>query len=417
MNYQCAISVDWLQVYCLSTTKSPIPTQGELSNEKYKFSFRLTDNQTAMFSDLIEVTMRGLECAVIEQRPRSPKLKKEMVLIKLSNRMLYSNRYIDILYSLMSVLNVTYKGITRLDLCYDCIYFADGRKPDRFINNFVMKPDNEIGGIARKGSDEFIVHGKKAAGSSSKINYISFGSPKSRIRTYIYDKTLELTEVKDKPWIREMWKENNLIPKDNEHIFRSEISIKSEGMDVLNMSTGELFRLSPIYLENQISIEKLFHYYANKYLSFSINEGQKLRKNYRKLEIYAKKSEITCKPIHINMSHDTGRMEKIVYNKLEKLSETYTDLSEPRRAAIQSAMEFIKELEGIKSQTLANERYKAYLNELKGRMFYDQHIIDYIDAIRAAHEEKESLRNNYAYFLYESKYATEMNAQPELMPI
>lgn len=400
MNNNYAISVDWLQVYTLSNSNYPIPTNSEIRKDEFTFQFSLTDLQTAMFKNVIKVSMNNLECAIIESVPRSSKLKQNMCLIKLSNRVLYSDKYIHLLYSLMESLHVTYKGITRIDICYDCISFADNRKPSRFINNYLLIPDTQIGGYCRKGSDEFICHGKKAGGSSSKINYISFGSPQSRVRAYIYDKSIELQEVKDKPWIREMWVKNGIIESEKEHVFRSEISIKSEGTDVLNMSTGELFRLSPEYLENQPSIEKLFHIYADKYLHFRINEGQKYRKNYRKLELYANKPKITSKPTHISKSNDTGRMEKICYNKLEKLSETYSDLSDSRRLAIQSTMEFLKELEGIKSRTLANERYKAYLNELKGRMFCDQHLVEYLEAIQEAREAKEELERALVYERY-----------------
>lgn len=344
--------------------------------------------------------MHNLECAIIECEPRSPRLKKNMVLIKLSNRILYSNQYIKILYSLMSAMRVTYKGITRIDICYDCQKFADGRSPARFINNYVLKPDTEVGGYCRIGSDEFTCHGKKSSGSSSKINYISFGSPRSRVRAYIYDKTIELEEMKDKPWIREYWKENGLESTDKEHIFRSEISIKSEGTDILNMSTGELFRLSPQYLENQQTIEKLFHIYADKYLHFRINQGQKYRKNYPQLMLFKNRPQITCKPRHISISNDTGRMEKICYNKLEKLSETYTDLAEPRRLALMSTMEFLKELEGIKSSILANERYKSYLDNFRGRMFCDQHVLDYIQSIEDVRDAKEALEAEYDYYKY-----------------
>ena len=40
-------------------------------------------------------------------------------------------------------------------------------------------------------------------------------------------------------------------------VWRFEISIKCQGMDVLNMSTSEIFRLSPKYLEHYPQIEKI----------------------------------------------------------------------------------------------------------------------------------------------------------------
>ena len=66
--------------------------------------------------------------------------------------------------------------------------------------------------------------------------------------------------MKDKPWIRETWEKNGLINSDSVHVWRSEISIKADGKDLLNMGTGELFRLSPRYLEAQEQVEKLVHF-------------------------------------------------------------------------------------------------------------------------------------------------------------
>lgn len=397
MNQNYCISVDWLQVYTLSNAAHPIPTQGSIENDGYTFSFTMLDIQTAMFKHVVSVSQFGLDVAVIEYAPRTSRLRQNMVLIKLANRVLYSAQYIKMLYALMSALKVIYKGITRIDLCYDCVSFLDGRSPARFINNYVMKPDTEIGGYVRKGSDEFICHGRKSSGQASRINYISFGSPQSRVRAYIYDKTVELSEVKDKPWIRALWDANGLVYDEKNHVYRSEISIKSEGTDLLNMSTGELFRLSPVYIENQAQIEKLFHYYAERYLYFSVNGGQKYRKNFPQLKLFKDRPEITCKPYHVNKSADTGRMEKICYNKIKSLSEQYSDLAEHRRTSLQTTLEFLKELQSLKEWSYENERRESYLNELRGQMFYDAQFMQLVNSIEDVHSLEERMLAEAAY--------------------
>lgn len=386
MSQPHCISVDWLQVYTLQSSSNPIKGEGVINSNNYVFSLSTADISSAMFKTIIKVNWKSLPCAIIEINPRSTTLNKRMCLIKLENRILYYTRYVEVLYNLMSALNVTYKGITRIDLCYDCIRFKDGRSPSKFINDYLLKPSTSIGGISRKGSDEFTCHGKKTISSSSRINYISFGSPQSRIRAYIYDKSIELSEVKDKPWIRKTWQENGLICENEDHVFRSEISIKSEGTDMLNMSTGELFRLSPEYLENQKSIEKLFYIYAEKYFFFRRNGGQKRAKDYKRIELFDKDVDITTKPVHLNKSADTGRMEKICYNKLSKLSTMYTDLAEYRTESIKNTMAFLKELEGIKSSTIQAEKYTQYLDNFKGQMFMRSHIDNLLSKQKEAHE-------------------------------
>lgn len=392
------ISIDWLQVCCLCNNIK----EGEYHSQNYKFDVRLSEIETAMFKKLYTVKRLGKEVAVIQTTPRSPKLNQGLTLVKLDNRVLYSTSYIKLLYELMDCMNMKYKGITRLDLCYDCNKFVNGRSPSRFINQFISKEVGEKGYIYRRGSDKFAAYGSKSKSSKAKVSSIRFGSGKSRIGAYMYDKTIELQEVKDKPWIREMWLENGLISNEKDHVFRSEISIKSQGMDILNMSTGELFRLSPNYLEHYENIVKIFHFYAAKFFDFRICNGQANKRNYDKLQLFECNTKITCKPLYISSSADTGRMEKICYNKIKKLSETYIELAEPRRRALQCALDFLQELSGIKMGIVAQQHYKQYLDNLKGQYFYDWHTLAYLATIEEARKSKQELQAMEVYALYEN---------------
>jgi hypothetical protein len=387
------ISIDWLQVCC--TCNEII--EGEYNTANYTLNVSLTSTQTAMFQDLHKVTIRGIEVANIQSKPRSPKLNSKLVLIKIDNRVLYSTKYIELLYEIMGALKCKYKGITRLDLCYDCNKYTNGRSPSRFINQFISKEAGTLGYVYRKGSDKFAAYGSKSRTSNAKITSIRFGSEKSKIGAYIYDKTIELQEVKDKPWIREMWKKNGLVSNEKTHVFRSEISIKSQGMDILNMSTGELFRLSPQYLEHYDRIVKLFHFYAKKYFDFRINTGQSLKENYKHLYLFECDCDITCKPIYISKSADTGRMEKICYNKLQRLTETYTDQAESVRNALVCAMDFLQHLSGLKLGISEREHYKRYLDTLKGHYFTDWHDLAYLAVIEESRKARIELDAEMVY--------------------
>lgn len=397
------ISVDWLQVYCRYT---------EIDKLMYRSTFRCfdmdmiikdADIQTAMFKRVMTVENRNMEVATIQCYPRSSRLDERMVLLKISNRFLYQAGFIRLLYCLIDTLKLSYIGITRIDVCYDCVRFKDGRSPSRFINDFISKRGITAGDIRKKGSEEFTCHGKKVRGSLAKVNYIRFGSPQSKISAYIYDKTLELEEAKDKPWIRESWKKCGLSDESG-HIFRSEISIKAEGTDVLNMSTGELFRLSPDMLESQTAINNLFSMYAKKYLSFSLDTGQKYKKDFKKIELFEYIETTDIKPIQINRSADTGRIEKVCYNVLERLSSTYTDLSEYHRNAIAGTQLFLKELQGIKTAKARNDAYISYLNGLKAYKFMDSDINAYMDSLLKSNELEKMI------LLTEEEYAAQQKA-------
>lgn len=399
------ISVDWLSVCCYGA----LIQEGELQGKSMTYEVKVTSRETALFRHFVEVRFRNLVIAEIQQDPRSSVLKRGLTILKLSNRTLYCTEYIAILYELMELLHLSYQGITRLDLCLDCNRFADGSDPSQFINDYVMIPESEVGGIIRKGSSKFTCHGSKTS-KASKITSISFGSPSADVRSYIYNKTIELKEVKDKPWIRDMWAQNGLTNTDENPVWRSEISIKGEGKDLLNMDTGELFRLSPQYLEHYENIAKLFVFYSEKFLYFQRNGGQKNRRNFARIRLYHPNFTPTCKPRRLNRAADTGRMERICANKLIKLSETYVDMAESLRDSTSSAIEFLNVLGSFKALRHRQEAYKRYLDVFKASRFLrkdfpmmpDEFV--YMEAVDAARQKK---------MVFDPQLAYELLIQPE----
>lgn len=391
------ISVDWLQVCCYCNCL----TEGEYRGSLCTYNLEIQPVETAMFKKLYSVKRNGLEVATIQYEPRPKSLNPKLLLLKLSNRVLYSDKYIYMLYDLIGTLKLTYKGITRLDLCYDCNYFCNHKSPSKFIQDFVFKEVGKTGYIYRKGSSKFTCHGTKTSTSSSKITSIAFGSNNNKVRQYVYDKSIELQEVKDKPWIREYWELNGLVNDDKCHVWRAEISIKSQGMDILNMSTGELFKLSPKYLEHYDKICDLFFFYADKYMQFYVCRGQKRTRDYPLLQLFEySKDIITCKPHTISLFHDTGRMEKICVNKLEQLQETYVDLAEQQRYGLQAATEFLKTLSGIKADKVRLQKEKSYLNNLRSYRFLSDETKSYLSVLDECFQNKRDIATDYLYSEY-----------------
>lgn len=416
------ISIDWLQTFCHGS----LITEGSYTSRGYKFVVKKENHETAQFKDIFTVYYQSHAAATIQQTPRTSVIHPHATCVKLSNRVLYCEQYINMLYAIQEALSLTYKGITRLDLCYDCNALHDGRSVERFIRQYISAEPMTPGHIIRNGSSRFQLHGTRKSTSVANLNSIRWGSPSAKIGAYCYDKTLELAEVKDKPWIRKMWKDNgleydideerlhHLSPKQKERktetdglseyvkkrVWRFEISIKCQGMDVLNMSTGELFRLSPLYLEHAQQVAKLFYIYAAKVFDFRINTGQQQIRNYKKLQLFEAAPVITTKPYYWSRSADTGRMEKICYNKLQKLAREYTDLAEPRRLGLLSAMEFLQELQGKKTQTLHMNQYTQYLNNLYGQKFIDHEDLLYFGAIQQAAIARRAIHQDELYTLF-----------------
>ena len=390
------IAVDWLEVCCYGRDLEP----SFFSWEGRHFSVEQEDRETPLFRSFFEVKNNGLVWAQIRQNPKSGVMKKGLTIIKLSNRVLYHEKYVPFLMHMIKALGLYYKGLTRLDIAYDCNEFYCGRKPSRFVHQFVTKRVDEKGGMYVPRMKEFDFHLKKDIHTNGMINYLAIGAKGSKKRGYIYDKTLELQEVKDKPWIREMWEKNGLISDKKTHVWRSEISIKAQGTDLLNLDTGQLFALHPNYLSTYENIKKIFHFYAAKVFDFRYNNGEKNRRDFAPLCLFDSSVDCTCLPKRVNVCADSGRSEKACKNKLEKLSRTYIDLSEDVRHSLAHAIAWIGNLSSLKAARYAAECQKHYLDTFACSKFMAEEDFAYLQACEELSSAKR-YDDRVAELLYE----------------
>ena len=372
------ISVDWLSAYCHGDKINA----GTYSGRSYEFTIYEKTEETKLFKHIVEVYAKKVKVAVITQCPRNVVINPKTTIIKLENRVLYSSCYIDMLYAIIEALNLRYKGITRIDLCYDCQYLFGGRDPQRFLRHFLLKKEFSQGHIIRNGSRRCECYFTRKSGEAMVVNGVRFGSRLGKVGAYVYNKSLELIEVKDKPWIREFWRMNGLIDdvdfkhmnaltpqelkKKNQEdslveyvhnpIWRFELSIKAEGTKVVDLSTGELFAISPSYVEHQQDLHQLFYDYAAKYFDFRIYAGLNRIKDYAKLQIFEKAGTRFVKPLSVSIFKDCGRTEKMCFNTLDKLSKRFDDAADSLIFGLAEAKNFLL--------WLSADKYTRYKKEL-----------------------------------------------------
>lgn len=409
------ISVDWLQIYCLNNL-SDVPQFGY--GNCRAFSTEKLDRVTPLWTEVYVIKHNNIEVAEYCRFPRSSAMDAKGCTIKLHNRILYSAQFIEVLKQIIQFLDVQYVGVTRLDLCYDCNYLHEHRSVHDFLFQYFVHAPYCSGHIIRNGSRKVQINATRTSHGATTISAMRWGSKSSAVGVYCYNKSLELLEVHDKPWIRAAWENVGLINdydasgwnslddrNKQKHInegtadryiktsvWRFEISIKSEGRDIINMGTGQLFRIDLSYLTTQEYIEKLFYVYANKYLDFRESTGQENIRNYPKLQIFEVSGNAELKPIHINKSADTGRTEKIAANRLRKLAETYSDLTTQDLSAINAAINFLYEISGMKRSEIDRRRYDVYICHLAAFTEKRRHELDYFEFLQYAHAH----RLNYA---------------------
>lgn len=425
MEAKYCISVDWLQVYCKCNHWTE---QKELYGVGRTYTVVKENIATKLWQEVYTISCMGREVAQVCRCPRSPQLDSQGCTLKLSNRVLYSQMYVDILYELLSLLGLTYVGVTRLDICYDCNYLRNFQRVDDFLMQFFSHAPYCAGHIIRTGSRNVIINAKRSNTGATSISAMRWGSPSSDIGAYCYNKSLELLEVKDKPWIRETWEQNGLVnawtkeqwdelsEKQRNRIigagetekfvttpvWRFEISVKGHAKDLLDIRTGELFKLSPEYLRSQEKVEALFYTYAAKVFDFRMSTGQTQIKNYPPLQIFSSAHEVSMKPMQVSLYADTGRTERIVVNKLEQLQETYSDLAGVKKESLEAAIQFVRTLAGVKSSIVRKKKELRYISYMAGQRFVRADVDEYLMFVEACRKERRNIDAETTYSFFQS---------------
>lgn len=290
--YPYLCSIDWLQVYCYSC--GPIESGGSIT-------IKSKDYGTKIFSRAAEVYYsddeKPLLLGNITWAPRSSAINFRSVCLKLHNSILYSSRWYELLMLAINELHLEYRGITRLDLAYDCNKLKNGLLPLSLINNYLAKKILKIGNnspVVSYKSLGYIIGlsldkaTKQQAVSlkESVINAVTFGQKTSGIQVQIYDKSLEL-KTHFKSWIVEEWERVGL---DKSKVWRFEMRIQGKGKDLLQMETGEIFQLGLNDIVNQDKIDRLFLSYAYNYFRFVKRDYHVKKQQMKAIDLFCFKN-------------------------------------------------------------------------------------------------------------------------------
>lgn len=319
-----SIACDWLQVYCESLHPTGFAFES-LNSEKY--TFVRAECSSRQFRNVYNIyNSIGDHYAVIQSEPFSSILDVHGCVVKLANRELYKPDFTSVFIRFLSSHSLRYKSISRLDVAYDCNTFCSGMAPRRLINGLLK--GSVLKNNQGHASLEFDTH---------KVGVwqgIRFGSGTSAVTAVLYNKTKELQDVKDKPYIRDLWKLNGI--DDTREVWRVELRIKADATHMVKLSTGEVFRLSPDSITTQQALEDVFYSYAKQYFCFKKNDGKKNKSRMQDIPLFQPSKEVTKKPIRITITSDSTRSDRIFLKKLNKIKTELRDMPEELISSIES---------------------------------------------------------------------------------
>lgn len=218
-----SISIDWLQLHCICPSDITAAIYG---------NYILTDiGRFAAFKNVYEIFTQvnirgeikpGERIATLATRPDKGILKPEASFLKIDNKYLYSANLRALVEDIISALNLKFKNISRVDFAADFVCFKNNLHPETFIGRFISMPD--------KNSIRYVKLRKTKAtlyfdhGRINEYSYLRLGTAQSNLLYYLYNKSKELREKKNKPWIKEKWLQDG-ISDQLQDVWRLEFSI------------------------------------------------------------------------------------------------------------------------------------------------------------------------------------------------
>ncbi len=289
--------IDWLSLSFNQEYHLPSP-----------LTFKKLDIKTKHFEIIEEIYYFENRIFTIMREPLSKIFNKSLHILKVDNWLLYHEDLFTILEKFFIYNNIILVNISRLDICSDFNRFQNNLHPNNFINYYLKNRYLKNGIVHHKleGSQRF-------KGNWHQVSeYLRFGKASSEVSSYLYNKSLEMKQVKFKQYIFNSWLSNNI--NTNEDVWRLEFSLHPYRLGVIDFITGERISINYDAIKNAHFIQRLYINLIYKYFEFRrnthiINKSEMPRVD---LFIMPQQSFIFDKT---DGKHDSTRADKILINK------------------------------------------------------------------------------------------------------
>lgn len=308
---RAAVVLDWVSLSGL------IKVDAEpVRNSFYKVEKR--DYGTRSYQEVFEVFDKnsGNLIATIARLPYSKVLHPESCNIKFANSLLYYEKRIDLINDFLKRFEVQFLGISRIDIAADFTELYRNRSITGFMDLFMSNK------LVKKGRAKVQAFFDNSGVGERVYKGLKFGSASSPVSYKIYNKTKELKEVSEKPYIVKWWEKNGLIQSaktwQNSEVWRCEFTLKAQN-SVFADSDGEFIEFHSLEVLEQKNIERIYQGLADKYLTFVQNRGVKNQRGKNSKIIYLIKLGVEgCTRYLGDVVKDVNRMSKIFIKMLYK---------------------------------------------------------------------------------------------------
>lgn len=314
---QPLINCDWLQLHIDTRTMRRTVSGYDIIQQPIR---------TKTFATVLKVSRDGRDICTIACDPHSPKLPAGCGTLKLENYILYTTGRLSILSQIIQDLNINALGITRIDIAGDCQTIAD-REPEELIKQILNGEVIKVGHAKQSiiGVDQVTAYGRR------HWEYLRYGGRSSRVSAYLYNKSKELRDESDKPYIRALWAANGFAKKKRD-TWRLEFSIKGRDIQHINEETGEVLEQDWHRLLTTDAMATLYTALCRHYFSLAKNDHTR-RTRCSPLPLWREKGDCNILLKYLDATKHNNRSDKIFLRKLITLPQELQDPDIIRDAA------------------------------------------------------------------------------------
>lgn len=358
VTFNKCIACDWLQLH----VKVPQFNFQEISSTCY--TIKEETHGTQQFKRLFRIYEKDRETeeiAVLAAFPRADvMLTENSGILKIVNKYLYQSDLESFVRFFLKELNLSFVNITRIDAALDFENF-DGLRPLRFIQMFADRKLYKIrkSNFRLMGETFSVDSGKETGGYES----LKFGKQTSNLTYQLYNKSLELAKVKEKPWIYDHWRANGW--QGDSQVWRLEFNIWShpEGLALVDDDGTICDKIFFNDLGTISKIAELWVFFFNRNFGFCYKELTKkgnIKKQSRstQLILFQDLTFIPGVKIKVSDKKDAGRSEKIFVRHLEKLNNELRGRDFELGVFFNEALTWVVETRAL--QTWAEKKLSGY---------------------------------------------------------
>lgn len=430
MNKFC-ISLDWFQFSVRGLTDKAMLMQ-------QSFYFELTEFHSKFYKKIYKVYVYRYELGVKQKAPFAVvqydcavQDLKDISIVKIENALLYDVKCFEYVQKFMEVLHLRFNGVTRIDVAYDCQKMFGGISPLTFMKRYVtasiLRVSKQTKCNVHYVQNYKITSDENVDGTAKMLipESITWGQGSGRCESQIYNKSKELRSKKDKPWIREMWKNAGFQP--DRDVYRYELRIKGKAKTIASEVTGEIDSLDNEALINAISkgdgIQRLFYSYADIYARFVVNDYQKNKARKKRFQIFeGMEHDWDYRVVETCRYNTVGRTVKVVRNYMQKFLDAKgkSKVVLPSYIDDRSLMGAVKFCDYILNQMFYKGKYRTGDAEVAEELWKlrEEEIRGLINRLQYLREEKKE-RTRYQWEQTQAEFENDffnLDSLPEMKP-